>query len=59
VVRSLAEVEGLPLSITHTNVVQFSATVLIINIMAKASSLTISLLLLYYLVHFELMNLVW
>jgi len=59
VVRSLAEVEGLHLSITHTNVVQFSATVLIINIMAKASSLTISLLLLYYLVHFELMNLVW
>ena len=59
VVRSLAEVEGLHLSITHTNVVQFSATVLIMNIMAKASSLTISLLLLYYLVHFELMNLVW
>ncbi|KAG2546923.1 hypothetical protein PVAP13_9KG057600 [Panicum virgatum] len=59
VVRSLAEVEGLHLSITHTNVVQFSAAVLIINIMAKASSLTISLLLLYYLVHFELMNLVW
>ena len=38
VVRLLAEVEGLHLSITHTNVVQFSASVLIINIMAKASS---------------------
>jgi len=35
VVRLLAEVEGLHLSITHTNVVQFSASVLIINIMAK------------------------
>ncbi|CAN6309885.1 unnamed protein product [Urochloa humidicola] len=35
-VRLLAEVEGpLHLTITHTNVVQFSASVLIINIMAK------------------------
>ncbi|CAL4935259.1 unnamed protein product [Urochloa decumbens] len=34
-VRLLAEVEGLHLRITHTNVVQFSASVLIINIMAK------------------------
>ena len=43
-VRLLAEVEGLNLSITHTNVMPFSACILIINIMAKASSLT-SLLL--------------
>ncbi|CAL4926609.1 unnamed protein product [Urochloa decumbens] len=34
-VRLLAEVEGQHLRITHTNVVQFSANVLIINIMAK------------------------
>ncbi|OEL35222.1 Transcription factor bHLH25 [Dichanthelium oligosanthes] len=39
-VRLLAEIEGLHLGITHTNVVQFSASILIINIMAKASSLT-------------------
>jgi len=37
-VRVLAEVEGLCLSITHTNVMPFSACILIINIMAKASS---------------------
>ncbi|PWZ53273.1 Transcription factor bHLH25 [Zea mays] len=36
-VRLLAEVEGLRLSITHTNVMPFSACILIINIMAKAS----------------------
>ncbi|KAJ1294219.1 hypothetical protein BS78_01G129000 [Paspalum vaginatum] len=36
-VRLLAEVEGLHLSITHTNVMPFSACVLIINIMAKAA----------------------
>ncbi|PAN45744.1 hypothetical protein PAHAL_9G139200 [Panicum hallii] len=35
VVRLLAEVEGLHLRITHTNVVQFSASVLIVNVMAK------------------------
>ncbi|TKV92104.1 hypothetical protein SEVIR_9G141800v4 [Setaria viridis] len=34
-VRLLAEVEELHLAITHTNVVQFSASVLIINIIAK------------------------
>ncbi|RLN39686.1 transcription factor bHLH18-like [Panicum miliaceum] len=38
VVMLLAEVEGLHLSITHSNVMQFSASVLIINVMAKASS---------------------
>jgi hypothetical protein len=37
-VRVLAEVEGLCLCITHTNVMPFSACILIINIMAKASS---------------------
>jgi hypothetical protein len=42
VVRLLAEVEGLHLRITHTNVVQFSASVLIVNVMAKASSSTFS-----------------
>ncbi|CAD6214000.1 unnamed protein product [Miscanthus lutarioriparius] len=36
--RVLAEVEGLCLSITHTNVMPFLACILIINIMAKASS---------------------
>ncbi|RLN17358.1 transcription factor bHLH18-like [Panicum miliaceum] len=35
VVRLLAEVEGLHLSITHTNVVQFFSSVLIVNVMAK------------------------
>lgn len=37
VVRLLAEVEELHLCITHTNVVQFSPSILIINIIAKAS----------------------
>ncbi|KAF7069112.1 hypothetical protein CFC21_074780 [Triticum aestivum] len=35
-VTLLAEVEGLHLSITHTNVVSFPASTLIINLMAKA-----------------------
>ncbi|VAH97283.1 unnamed protein product [Triticum turgidum subsp. durum] len=36
-VMLLAEVEGLHLSITHTNVVSFPASTLIINLMAKAN----------------------
>ncbi|KAF8684437.1 hypothetical protein HU200_044331 [Digitaria exilis] len=37
IVRLLAEVEELHLCITHTNVVRFSASILIINVIAKAS----------------------
>jgi hypothetical protein len=44
-VRLLAEVEGLHLSITHTNVIPFPACTLNITIMAKASPLLHDLLL--------------
>jgi hypothetical protein len=37
-VRLLSEIEGLQLTITHTNVVPFQACTLIITIIAKASS---------------------
>ncbi|XP_062213326.1 transcription factor bHLH18-like isoform X2 [Phragmites australis] len=41
-VRLLAEVEGLHLGIAHVNVMPFPASTLIVNIVAKASSLTFS-----------------
>jgi hypothetical protein len=47
-VRLLAEVEELHLAITHTNVVQFSPSVLIINIIAKVSSFTLTLRALHW-----------
>ncbi|TVU45756.1 hypothetical protein EJB05_05255, partial [Eragrostis curvula] len=40
-VRLLAEVEGLHLSIVHANAMPFSASTMIVNITAKASSLTL------------------
>ncbi|KAF8681771.1 hypothetical protein HU200_045208 [Digitaria exilis] len=48
IVMLLAEVEELHLCITHTNVVQFSAGILIINIIAKASPPLINLLMLRF-----------
>lgn len=42
-VRLLAEVEGLHLGIVHANAMPFSASTMIVNIMAKASFLTLFL----------------